>query len=490
MKNVIYTVATEGFSLPEQSFDVLDKNYEKICFTDDPNLESKWWKVVLLDKGYLDAHRESRRPKILPHKYLSEYDWSLYVDSSIVFKVPPNKIFEEYINNKFEFYCFPHPTGCLYKEAEQVILAGYDREEIVRIQIDAYRRENYPINNGLITGGMLLRKHNSKELVRVSEKWFEHVLRFSKRDQISFNFISHMENFDYGELEGTIIDNKYVAWKRNSIPRISATFDSDQYYKKNTIPFNKSDLSNSFFKDESDGKVNILNYLANKYKSDKGDLYYNSHAYAAVYNKYLSKYRGNKIKLLELGLLRHDVQAVSGSVLDNAPSISMWREYFYKAEIYGFDIADFSAYKCPYGVHIYRGDMGNEEDIHRMLRETGVPLDIIIDDASHASHHQQIALRTLFPYLRPGGFYFIEDLNYQPPHIERKGDFKTLDILRKLSQKKPAYSNYIEKKLLDDISKDIEFIHFFDSQDRSSGVEYKDSLAVIKKKGRADFKLI
>jgi len=41
-------------------------------------------------------------------------------------------------------------------------------------------------------------------------------------------------------------------------------------------------------------------------------------------------------------------------------------------------------------------------------------LDIIIDDASHASHHQQNAFLTLFPKLRSGGLYIIEDLRWQP----------------------------------------------------------------------------
>lgn len=37
------------------------------------------------------------------------------------------------------------------------------------------------------------------------------------------------------------------------------------------------------------------------------------------------------------------------------------------------------------------------------------PLDLIIDDASHLYHESKVSFETLFPLLRPGGLYVIED---------------------------------------------------------------------------------
>lgn len=482
MKKVVYTVVTKGFSLPEQRADFKSDACDFLCFTDDPDLKSDWWDIVPLSMRGLDAHRESRRPKILPHKYLLGYEFSLYIDSSIVFKVNPEVLFEKYLNSSREsFFCFPHPTGCLYKEAENVILLGYDDEKTVREQVDCYRRHGYPDNSGLMTGGVLLRRHNDPDLILVSEQWFEHVLRFSKRDQISFDFVAAFNHFNYGLLEGSIVDNKYVEWVRGDVRRVPADFDIEAFYKKSAPGEKFSAVSSLYFK----RNPSLLNVIANRYKTDKGDIYFNAQGYAPVYEIYLKGLRNRKIKFLEIGLLRHDVQAVSDTALDQAPSLSMWKDYLPEAEIHGFDIADFSKYESPQNVFVHRGDMGNIEDLHCLLDRTGVPFDVIIDDASHASHHQQIAFGVLFPYLKPGGFYFIENLNYQPSSLERAGDFKTLDILYRLSQKKPVYSNYIDKNLMLSIARDIEYIHFFDSQDRSSGVPFRDSIAVIKKKGRA-----
>ena len=50
--------------------------------------------------------------------------------------------------------------------------------------------------------------------------------------------------------------------------------------------------------------------------------------------------------------------------------------------------------------------------------DSGVAFDIIIDDGSHASYHQQLSFKTLFPTLKSGGIYSIEDLNWQPQEYE------------------------------------------------------------------------
>jgi hypothetical protein len=63
-------------------------------------------------------------------------------------------------------------------------------------------------------------------------------------------------------------------------------------------------------------------------------------------------------------------------------------------------INDFSMVTLPNST-IFRGDMG--EDLGGMARTVATPFDIIVEDGSHASHHQQIALATLFPFVAAGG---------------------------------------------------------------------------------------
>lgn len=137
------------------------------------------------------------------------------------------------------------------------------------------------------------------------------------------------------------------------------------------------------------------------------------------------------MNFLELGL------AIGGPELGGpvdrrvlSPSVQMWLEYFPNAEIYGFDISDFSHMQHP-RFHFVRGDASSEDDIRR-LAGSAPEFHIIIDDGSHASYHQQLALKNLFPKLAQDGLYVIEDLHWQPPTYETRlpalpktGDFLT-----------------------------------------------------------------
>ena len=84
----------------------------------------------------------------------------------------------------------------------------------------------------------------------------------------------------------------------------------------------------------------------------------------------------------------------------SVPSLRMWREYFPNAHIFGLDICDFSQFETDWFT-FYRVDCGQVEDFCQVTKAGG-QFDIIIDDGSHASFHQQLAFAQLFPTLRSG----------------------------------------------------------------------------------------
>merc|ERR1712194_207432 len=59
---------------------------------------------------------------------------------------------------------------------------------------------------------------------------------------------------------------------------------------------------------------------------------------------------------------------------------------------------------------MFTGDQGDLEILGRVISEGGANYDIIIDDGSHRSVHQIIAVKTLFTTLKPGAKMFIEDV--------------------------------------------------------------------------------
>ena len=174
-----------------------------------------------------------------------------------------------------------------------------------------------------------------------------------------------------------------------------------------------------------------LSDLAESFGSDKGP---RKHRYTELYDMLFRPFRDQPVTFLEMGLLiggpEHGVDA--GRETRDLPSVRMWLEYFSKASIVGLDISDFGWFEHP-RFRFIQCDMDARENIARAGESLGAA-DIIIDDASHASHHQQNAFLELFPRLNSGGLYVIEDLRWQPKAFERPGITKTARLFREFSE--------------------------------------------------------
>jgi cephalosporin hydroxylase len=101
-------------------------------------------------------------------------------------------------------------------------------------------------------------------------------------------------------------------------------------------------------------------------------------------------------------------------------SLNMWREYFGpKATIFGIDInPDCATYAtAPNQVRI--GSQADPAFLKSVVDEMGAP-DIILDDGSHFASHQRASFRALWPLLKDGGLYVIEDTHtsYWPGQCE------------------------------------------------------------------------
>lgn len=168
--------------------------------------------------------------------------------------------------------------------------------------------------------------------------------------------------------------------------------------------------------------------LADRYGSDKGST---KHRYTELYHMLFHPYRARKITFLEMGLLiggpEHGKSA--DRVTTDVPSIRMWLEYFPKADIHGLDVSDFSWFEHE-RFTFHRCDMDERDQIAAAIEDIPTAPTIVIDDASHASHHQQNAFLEIFPRLESGGLYVIEDLRWQPDTYEKAGITKTAALFR------------------------------------------------------------
>lgn len=132
-----------------------------------------------------------------------------------------------------------------------------------------------------------------------------------------------------------------------------------------------------------------LDQIAIKYGTDKSS---KAHNYTRWYEEVFGHLRNESISLLEIGI-------------QNGFSLKMWEEYFTKANIVGIDIVDCSHMNTERVLTL----RGNQTD--RGFMESLGEFDIIIDDGSHQSIDMKISFEIMFPRLKKGGIYVIEDLH-------------------------------------------------------------------------------
>ncbi|WP_394619045.1 class I SAM-dependent methyltransferase [Lentzea sp. JNUCC 0626] len=145
-----------------------------------------------------------------------------------------------------------------------------------------------------------------------------------------------------------------------------------------------------------DEPLRDLAELAVRFGSDK----WGEHWYTRHYDRHFAPFKDRRVTVLELGIGGYDDPAAGGA------SLRMWRHYFRRGVVHGLDHFPKPGLRAP-RLHTHQGDQGDAAFLRDL--PTG-PLDIVIDDGSHLSQDVITSFHALFPRLRPGGLYVVEDL--------------------------------------------------------------------------------
>ena len=215
MRIVVYTAIFGGYDeLVDDQFQMDGVDY--ICFTDG-DIESKTWEVVNCTPIYNDPNRNAKKYKVLPHRYLKDYDYSVWIDGNILVV---DDIRDLVKNHKYQV--FDHnqtlldPRDCIYKEYDAIMRLGKqnggnykDNPVLMYNQVKRYLDEGYPHNNRLATNPIIFRHHHDSQVIKVMEDWWTEIKYGSRRDQLSFDYVAWKNKFEYRFLEGDSRKNKH-----------------------------------------------------------------------------------------------------------------------------------------------------------------------------------------------------------------------------------------------------------------------------------------
>jgi len=251
-----------------------------------------------------------------------------------------------------------------------------------------------------------------------------------------------------------------------------------------------------------------------KHKTDKPN-----HGYTKIYYEIMKDVKNDPINFFEIGIFF-------------GASLKMWYEFFPKGNIYGIDngrllpnanifysksneipspddikLLQFNATIDPsYNFKWLENDrtkgfVADQRSLEDLNKSFGYfncnEFDFILDDGQHYMEHQQKSLGLLFPTVKSGGYYIIEDVIDQKSLLvgcywgqrKKNGSDSTDIVFTKFLETGILESIYMTSEEIEYIKNNIEDIFLYDCKDEfqtniptGSPVEGPGKLLIIKKK--------
>jgi hypothetical protein len=198
-----------------------------------------------------------------------------------------------------------------------------------------------------------------------------------------------------------------------------------------------------------------INPLEEYFRKGDGRLIHKWLHYFDIYDRHFAPYRRQRVTVLEIGVY-------------HGGSLQMWKHYFgHRARIVGVDIDPRCAAFAEDRIDVVIGDQADRDFLQHLIKQLG-PVDIVIDDGGHTMHQQITAFEELWPSVRDGGLYLVEDLHtsYWPVYgggHKRAGTF--IEYLKDLIDQLHAWHTPEDEAspVVDAFTRSVRGIHIYDS---------------------------
>lgn len=200
MKKVaVYTCLVGNYDSLKQP-EVVNEQYDYICFSNDiKETNSGVWEIRKIPFACEDKRRLSRYAKLLPHKVLPDYEYSLYMDANL--QITGEGIYDcvkMCVESESLIWQVEHlapPMDCLYEDIKEAYAQGRVAFVDAWKQLKHLQKEGFPRHYGMFENNLILRRHNNPLVMKISEEWWDEYMNYSQRDQFSLMYIYWKNNF-------------------------------------------------------------------------------------------------------------------------------------------------------------------------------------------------------------------------------------------------------------------------------------------------------
>jgi hypothetical protein len=201
-RRAVYTALFGGYEdLGEQPI-ARETDIPFICFTDDPSLASETWQIELVQPQFpFDMVRSQRDVKLRGNAKTRSFDSTLYIDNSVRLSKTPDLILDEWLDGADYAACRHSYRERVVDEFDEIVALGYDDSSRVQEQLLHYAAlypealYERPYWNAIIA------RRNTAQVQEMTTLWFDHVLRYSRRDQLSANVAMSLSSLKVRSIE-------------------------------------------------------------------------------------------------------------------------------------------------------------------------------------------------------------------------------------------------------------------------------------------------
>lgn len=163
---------------------IITPGWRYLCFTDQ-EFTSKVWQIVKVNTWH-DKRMHSREYKINFDRYIDD-PHSIYIDGSFTINCDLGKWWQNNFRSPATFIQHPR-RNCVFDEIDRCIL--YQRCDVSKLKA---QKEAYTgivgKGKGVIQSGLMMRER-TPEVINLMRDWWDELLKYSTRDQISMAFVA------------------------------------------------------------------------------------------------------------------------------------------------------------------------------------------------------------------------------------------------------------------------------------------------------------
>ncbi len=212
-QRALFTAITGDYEKLNELPPVAQGTMDAYCFTDNSNVTSDSWKIVVVDSPFpLDPIRSQRFFKILQHDIVRRFDETLYIDNSVLLKVDPHQILDVWLRDA-EIAIPEHSfRNSVYDEFDAVIEHHLDTRDRVLEQKNHYA-ELYPhVLSKRPTWNAMIARRNTDNVAEFERMWFDQLLRYSRRDQLSAPIAAELSHVRLNRVSIDNNDSPFHSW--------------------------------------------------------------------------------------------------------------------------------------------------------------------------------------------------------------------------------------------------------------------------------------